>query len=253
MRGPVGFFVMLLAACQPEAPAQVHEPAAKLVSPPEPARPAQEASSPPTVAESPPPPINREPELDPKGVTAEQAAIDVACERRDRLPRAMPFPQAKAISETGRAEVRDGKVVVGRFSFKAIDETNPEAEGYFYAGKYAAADVDIVAAWVDLGVGWTLVNQGAGQLEVPHLLIPSPDGRLWATSTDSPAPYGQIKLYAIEPDQWTKVAEVDVANACGLHWIDSSTLSFRTSADDDKPLSPEQHLTLAAGKWVLKP
>ena len=64
---------------------------------------------------------------------------------------------------------------------------------------------------------------------------------------------GYIALYTPGATSWTKLAEIPVTYPCDLRWVDSKTLSFRTSEGFYKPLGPERHVTLEAGQWVLKP
>ena len=193
----------------------------------------------------------QKPVLDPGGVTADQAAMDNACERRSQLPRAVPFPEAEAIARTGRAQREGNTLNVGKRSFPAA--TSWVEHGCAYAGRYAARKTDILLCGDGESGGWTIVDEEAGVLDLPSLLIPSPDGKVWATSADWEAPDGRITLYSVGPTKWKKLAEISVEYACDLHWTSTTTLSFRTSEGFYRPLSPERQLAFEAGKWVLKP
>lgn len=192
-----------------------------------------------------------QPVLEPTGVTAEQAALDHACERRSQLPRAVPVPEAEAIGRTGRAHRQRDSLTVGKYSFPAA--TSWVEYGCAYSGRYAARKTDILLCGDGESGGWKIVDADAGTLDLPSLLIPSPNGKVWATAGDFEAPDGNIMLYSPGPTSWTKLADMPIAYPCDLRWIDSKTLSFRTSEGFYKPLGPERHVTLEAGKWVLKP
>ena len=191
------------------------------------------------------------PVLEPTGVTAEQAALDNACERRSQLPRAVPFPEVDAIARTGRAQRLGNELKVGKHSFPSA--TSWVEFGCAYAGRYAARKADILLCGDGESGGWTIVDASAGVLDLASLLIPSPNGKVWATAGDFEAPDGYIALYTPGATSWTKLAEIPVTYPCDLRWVDSKTLSFRTSEGFYKPLGPERHVTLEAGQWVLKP
>ena len=100
-------------------------------------------------------------------------------------------------------------------------------------------------------IGWLLINQNAGALDVGHLLIPSPDGQLWAETISWEAPPGAINLYVLEPSAWKKVATLPVAFACDLRWTGSDSLTFRTSMDFSSPPGGELHAKFKDGQLTL--
>ncbi len=195
-----------------------------------------------------------EPVLDPRGVTAEQAGLDLACDRRVQLPRAVPQKSDKAIAATGgRARIEDSKLHVAGRTFDAPPDKD-DWIGYAYAGRYASADVDILLHHDHDSVGWVIIDREAGTLQAPHLPIPSPNSQLWVTGTDNRAPHGEIRVYAREAQAWKEVAKVSVEMACDLRWIDDATIGFRTTTHDRyAPPGPEQLFVLDGGRWVRKP
>ena len=183
------------------------------------------------------------PDLDPNGVTAQQAALDHACDRRNVLPRARPAPEADAVAATGRAQVREKRLHVGRHDWDAA-AANDEGYGYSYAGRYAGTEIDILKHDDADSIGWVVVDQDAGPLAVGHLLIPSPDKTVWATADDWSKPAGKIKLYALSDKAWKNVFEFPVEFACDLHWTGDNALTYRTSADFKSAPGAEQTLDL---------
>jgi len=203
-------------------------------------------------------PTDNAPELEPTGVTAEQAALDSACDRLDRLPAARAWPEAEAIARSGRAAMNGNKLVVGRFTFDAAVAN--DGYGYAYVGRYDGTEVDILSYDNGESGGWTLADQQSGrELGAAQLPIPSPDGTVWAVNSPFEEPDGEVAFYFRDLKGWTKVAGFPLEWACGLKWIDASTLELRDhTGRAARPRSVDgqkgtlRHIVRAGGGWVLR-